>query len=108
MKKYLIFVLVLAMLCLSGCDLPMLGSSDGALKRPGLDLGGFFGGEPDYSQEEAVGTAPVEMPAEEAVATEPVEMPMEEVIKEIMDGTIDDGKTIAAVLKASQYLKANK
>lgn len=33
------------------------------------------------------------------------EMPMEEVIKEIMDGTIDDGKTIAAVLKASQYLK---
>ncbi|MBQ1285085.1 MAG: NUDIX hydrolase [Lachnospiraceae bacterium] len=36
------------------------------------------------------------------------EMPMEEVIKEIMDGTIDDGKTIAAVLKASQYLKANK
>ena len=67
MKKYLIFVLVLAMLCLSGCDLPMLGSSDGALKRPGLDLGGFFGGEPDYSQEEAVGTAPVEMPMEEAV-----------------------------------------
>ena len=36
------------------------------------------------------------------------EMPMEEVIKEIMDGTIDDGKTIAAVLKANQYLKANK
>ncbi len=33
------------------------------------------------------------------------EMPMEEVIKEIMDGTIDDGKTIAAVLKASRYLK---
>ena len=33
---------------------------------------------------------------------------MEEVIKEIMDGTIDDGKTIAAVLKANQYLKANK
>lgn len=67
MKKYLIFVLVLAMLCLSGCDLPMLGSSDGALKRPGLDLGGFFGGEPDDFQEEAVGTAPVEMPMEEAV-----------------------------------------
>ena len=78
MKKYLIFVLVLAMLCLSGCDLPMLGSSDGALKRPGLDLGGFFGGEPDDFQEEAVGTAPMEMPAEDAVATEPVEMPMEE------------------------------
>ncbi|MDO4206636.1 MAG: NUDIX hydrolase [Lachnospiraceae bacterium] len=33
------------------------------------------------------------------------EMPMEKVIKEIMDGTIDDGKTIAAVLKASRYLK---
>lgn len=80
MKKYLIFVLVLAMLCLSGCDLPMLGSSDGALKRPGLDLGGFFGGEPDYSQEEAVGTAPMEMPTEAAVATEPVEMPMGEAI----------------------------
>ena len=74
MKKYLIFVLVLAMLCLSGCDLPMLGSSDGALKRPGLDLGGFFGGEPDYSQEEAVGTAPAEMPMEEVVGTAPVEM----------------------------------
>lgn len=72
MKKYLIFVLVLAMLCLSGCDLPMLGSSDGALKRPGLDLGGFFGGEPDYSQEEAVGTAPVEMPMEEAEAVLPL------------------------------------
>ena len=72
MKKYLIFVLVLAMLCLSGCDLPMLGSSDGALKRPGLDLGGFFGGEPDYSQEEAVGTAPAEMPMEEAEAVLPL------------------------------------
>ena len=72
MKKYLIFVLVLAMLCLSGCDLPMLGSSDGALKRPGLDLGGFFGGEPDDFQEEAVGTAPVEMPMEEAEAVLPL------------------------------------
>ena len=72
MKKYLIFVLVLAMLCLSGCDLPMLGSSDGALKRPGLDLGGFFGGEPDDFQEEAVGTAPEEMPMEEAEAVLPL------------------------------------
>lgn len=72
MKKYLIFVLVLAMLCLSGCDLPMLGSSDGALKRPGLDLGGFFGGEPDDFQEEAVGTAPAEMPMEEAEAVLPL------------------------------------
>lgn len=72
MKKYLIFALVLAMLCLSGCDLPMLGSSDGALKRPGLDLGGFFGGEPDDFQEEAVGTAPAEMPMEEAEAVLPL------------------------------------
>ena len=37
-----------------------------------------------------------------------MEMPMEEVIRQIMDGTIDDGKTIAAVLKANQYLKAEK
>ena len=72
MKKYLIFVLVLAMLCLSGCALPLLGSSDGALKRPGLDLGGFFGGEPDDFQEDAVGTAPVEMPMEEAEAVLPL------------------------------------
>ena len=89
MKKYLIFVLVLAMLCLSGCDLPMLGSSDGALKRPGLDLGGFFGGEPDDFQEEAVGTAPAEMPMEEVVGTAPVEMPMGEAVLPLPEDGID-------------------
>lgn len=34
------------------------------------------------------------------------EIPMEDVIRQIMDGTIDDGKTIAAVLKADLYLRA--
>lgn len=34
-----------------------------------------------------------------------MEMPLEEVVKQIMDGTIDDGKTIAAILKANQYIK---
>ena len=36
------------------------------------------------------------------------EAPMETVIKEIMDGAIDDGKTIAAILKADRYLKSQK
>ena len=34
------------------------------------------------------------------------EAPMETVIQEIMDGKIDDGKTIAAILKADRYLKS--